>query len=467
MKRLVCFLGVSLLLVLGFGWLAPAPTQAQSSAPIQPLASAILSTSNNAPIDPVSIVNLQNGESDTLSLEFVNNRDFSAEGVPRLFIEDFEVVDELGSIQLVDAEVDYTWRAASWVHASGDFSNFGAEEYNFFDFVVSVPVEAEAGSYYAAIIFSDQNDEQLGQHLLVVNVGGADDILSDLSFAEGLEAIDLTQAQIQIGLENNDHWHVYPRVNLRVMHQDASLNAEWSLRQPHPLGLPPYSQQLYVLWEDQASELAELLATPDETRQAQIIVFCGVDQAEECLPALDLEIPNSAQSVDNSTTPEGEELAEETEGQEAEEGAAAEGASTSTAPPSSSDSGSLWQSLKDWGSGPFVTIILAIVLIGGGIIASLLFLKAWHKKRQALDFSSPREKPARKGLEFKDILRKLSELGQLLSRKLKKDHQLPAPPPPGESGSQKETTTEADTKPTNPVPDIPSVYPDKDQRPQP
>ena len=467
MRRLLCFLITSL--VLFFSWSGISASQAQAQIIISDQTDpVIVSVNNNIPINPLSLININIGKSRTVNLTFLNKTSFKTEDVPRILLQDFKVVNNRGQVRLVGAGEDYALRAAKWIHGPVALTNLGNNQQNVLDFIIDVPEDAIAGSYYAAILFRNADNEELGRHLLVINVGKNSDILPQLEFVEDLKNIDFTKPKIEIGLANMGDWHVSPQVDLHIIHDNSSSDQEWPLTQVQNIGIPVDSRQIFSLSDGYHNDLLELLKTSDETRKAQVTVLCGENQVQECLPNLHIEVPSLSQSV-NTTDDENPEQPEDDEDEPV------------TPSPQDSDSGGgLSQSIRSITTNPFLTLILGIILVGGGILASLLFLKTWHKKRSALNFNTPTaDEKAKKGMTFREVGDKLTQSGQAILGKFKKGSNLPAPPPvpnqttnpqsqPPQPSVETQPPPQQPLPPNNPpggVPDIPSAFTDDEPPP--
>lgn len=441
---LICLVSVGLILATA--------DVVKAQAVVSP--AAIVRVSGNNEASPFSSVDVAAGQNASLEISLLNKQSFTSDNLPQILLQNFESSGQRGDIVLVATGGANDTGVTTWISGPLSFEglNLDNNARNTLRFTVEVPESTTAGSYYAALVFRDQNNDQLGQHFIVVNVDRPVNDSPQLQFEEDLFNVDLSQVRVEVGLVNQGEWHIFPQVSLEFTQQSGRDDVSFVLTQELPFGIPSTSTQIFSLKTSDEDSLVDLLKVKDSTRQAHVTVFCDEQFSRECIPQKEVDAPTISRAEDNKpqTT---EDNSSQTQDQENQSGATAA---------SGQDKGQ--------GSGsaifghPLFLLVVGVLLMGGALFAALIFLRRWHKHRSRLNLDKKPQKPSvdTHSIASQDIQQTLGAAwGKLKRGKLfgRKNSLLPPPLPPSNMDQPPPPPSGVAQPPPPPMPPPPPVSP--------
>ena len=302
----------------------------------------------------------------SFTVSTLNQRDFSENERPKVFIEDFISQGDRGDIRYATTADNYTFGASSWLSGPQELTNLGTAQDNLLTFEISPPEGLVPGSYTAVVVLGSSN-QHYDQLPVIINVG--EPLPLQLERVQEIEETDLKMQKIEVGLMNPSRWHVYPTVNLKLSNVADTTNVrEYQLTQDKDLGILPKTQQVYSLSKSDRDELATLMK--DSGWKAEITAFCDTDKKVLCTDRVHIDLPliSQAQNPERETT-------QQTNADNATSPVAQE-PTQSARPPTASEIAktSFWQH-------PVFMYTLLFGGLGLALLASLVFLRRWHESR--------------------------------------------------------------------------------------
>lgn len=235
---------------------------------------------------------------------------FEQSDIPLISIEDFDSLNEEGGVRFLTTEQakEYEFGASTWIDGPQrltDLEDQASQELE--DFSIDVPNDQAAGSYTAAIVLRNTAGDNLGYHLVIINIGNEEDTTADLELVKGDTKIDLVDLEnTKVTLNNGGDWHIYPLVKIILADSQTDKSMEVVLEQKEVLGILPSTQQVFSLAEGENNDLDDFISSA-EALEATIVVLNQSSADEEELKRfenLDLTVAQteseSESEADNS-----------------------------------------------------------------------------------------------------------------------------------------------------------------------
>jgi len=176
-------------------------------------------------------------------------------------IRDFKAKDTSGAPEFIDPKVENTtYSLAKWISFTNEKITIEPGESAAFNFVISVPADAEPGGHYGAILFSTEPVQiqgsgaglvsQVGSLILVRVSGNVKESAKIKEFKSDKGSYDRADVQFTTLVENTGNVHIQPKGTIEIKNLFGSTIATADVNSLSANVLPDSSRKFSSVWKD-------------------------------------------------------------------------------------------------------------------------------------------------------------------------------------------------------------------------